>query len=84
MYPIRIFWHENITEYYLEITKTRKTQQKKWTFDAHQNQYINGVHKSRFKFQDANSLNIIDRTYARCRRAAAKSDLEHHQDPTVV
>ena len=49
MYPIRIFWHENITEYHLEITKTRKTQQKKRTFDAHQNQYINGVCKNRFK-----------------------------------
>ena len=75
---------QNLQKPLRETEKKRKTQPNKRTFDAHQNQYINGVHKIRFKFQDANSLNIIDRTHARCRRAAAKSDLEHHQDPTVV
>ena len=49
MYPIRIFLHEKITEYHLEITETRKTQPKKRTFDARQNQYINGVHKIQLK-----------------------------------
>ena len=38
----------------LETEKTRKTQQKKRKFDAHQNQYINSVHKMCFKISKNN------------------------------
>ena len=83
MYPIRICLHEKITEYHLEITKTRKTQQKNELL-MHTKINISTVFiKFVLKIQEANFLNIIGSAHTGCRRGPAKSDLEHHQDPTV-
>ena len=83
MYPIRIFWHENITEYHLEITKTRKTQQKNELL-MHTKINISTVFiKFVLKMQGLKIIKAVGRTHARTRLQRQQSDLEHHQDPTV-
>ena len=46
---MRIFWHAKLQNTLIETEKHEKRIKKKRTFDAHQNQYINGVHKIRSK-----------------------------------
>ena len=58
-----------------ETEKKRKTQPNKRTFDAHQNQYINGVHKNQLKKSKLKIIIAIDSAHTRCRPAAAKRGL---------
>ena len=53
-----MFGMQKLQNSLIETEKTRKTQQKKQTFDAHQNPYIIGVHKNRFKNSKKNFKNI--------------------------
>ena len=54
-----LFGMQKLQHTLIETEKTRKTHQKKRTFDAHQNQYIIGVYENHYKI----SKNKLQKLY---------------------